>query len=127
MKIPFVSFYRFMHQIKAPQAEAQLNWTGLYSVIPGRIKDANLRCAIAHRGISRFRVWSFGPSRNDGCNLLLQMLGKERHAAGPGDIRAGLVVAGPLVAVKAVLRARIDVDLDLRPLGANGLDIGQRN
>src|SRR5260370_28302792 len=27
-----------------------------YLVIPGRIKDANLRCAIAHRGISRFRV-----------------------------------------------------------------------
>jgi hypothetical protein len=28
-------------------------------------QSANLRCAIAHRGISRFRVWSFGPSRND--------------------------------------------------------------
>ena len=28
-------------------------------------RSANLRCAIAHRGISRFRVWSFGPSRND--------------------------------------------------------------
>src|SRR5258705_13996357 len=27
-----------------------------YLVIPGRIKDANLRCAIAHRGISRLRV-----------------------------------------------------------------------
>src|SRR6202040_2671663 len=27
--------------------------------------EANLRCAIAHRGTSRFRVWSFGPSRND--------------------------------------------------------------
>jgi hypothetical protein len=25
----------------------------------------DLRCAIAHRGISSFRVWSFGPSRND--------------------------------------------------------------
>src|ERR1700692_1817244 len=37
-----------------------------YPVIPGRIADANLRCAIAHRGILRFRVWSFGPSRNDG-------------------------------------------------------------
>src|ERR1700675_1985335 len=35
-------------------------------LIPGRIEDANLRCAIAHRGISRFRAWSFGPSRNDG-------------------------------------------------------------
>src|SRR5258707_9274143 len=28
-------------------------------------RSANLRCASAHRGISRFRVWSFGPSRND--------------------------------------------------------------
>ena len=35
-------------------------------VIPGRCEASNLRCAIAHRGISRFRVWSFGPSRNDG-------------------------------------------------------------
>src|SRR5882724_6593426 len=26
------------------------------TVIPGRLKEANLRCAIAHRGISRFRV-----------------------------------------------------------------------
>src|SRR3981081_3063447 len=33
------------------------------SVIPGL--EANLRRAIAHRGISRFRVWSFAPSRND--------------------------------------------------------------
>src|ERR1700686_5072591 len=30
-----------------------------YLVIPGRIEDANLRCAIAHRGISRFRVSAF--------------------------------------------------------------------
>src|SRR5258705_9816966 len=27
-----------------------------WPVIPGRVADANLRCAIAHRGISRFRV-----------------------------------------------------------------------
>src|ERR1017187_7629548 len=59
--------------------------------------------------------------------LLLQMLGKETHAARPGDIGAGLVVARPFVAVKAMLRARIDMDLDLRPLGLDGLDIGQRN
>ena len=32
-------------------------------VIPGR--DSELRCALAHRESSRFRVWSFGPSRND--------------------------------------------------------------
>src|SRR3954470_13290615 len=27
---------------------------------------SELRCAIAHMRISRFRVWSYGPSRNDG-------------------------------------------------------------
>src|SRR5258708_5354271 len=57
--------------------------------------------------------------------LLSQMLGKERHAARPGDVRAGLVVAWPLVAVEAVLRTRIDEDLDLQPLGLDRLDIGQ--
>jgi hypothetical protein len=35
------------------------------AVIPGRVDDANLRCAIAHRGISRFRVRCFASSRND--------------------------------------------------------------
>src|SRR5258706_1784173 len=35
------------------------------NAIPGRVEDTNLRCAIAHRGISRFRVWCFEPSRND--------------------------------------------------------------
>ena len=32
----------------------------------GAARRAELRCAIAHLRISRFRVWSFGPSRNDG-------------------------------------------------------------
>src|ERR1700726_4289463 len=58
--------------------------------------------------------------------LLLQMLRQEPEATRPGDIRARLVVACPFVAVKAVLRARIDVDLDIGPLGADGLDIAQR-
>jgi hypothetical protein len=31
----------------------------------GAMRSIELRCAIAHRTISRFRVWSFGPSRND--------------------------------------------------------------
>src|SRR5258708_1934117 len=55
------------------------------------------------------------------------MLGKKLQAARPGDVGAGLVVACALVAVEAVLRAGIDVDLDLRPLGLDGVDIGQRN
>src|SRR5437868_8229726 len=32
----------------------------------GAMRSIELRCALAHRRISRFRVWSFGPSRNDG-------------------------------------------------------------
>src|SRR6202162_2044887 len=36
----------------------------------GRCDSIELWCAIAHLRISRFRVWSFGPSRNDdGCVL----------------------------------------------------------
>jgi GNAT superfamily N-acetyltransferase len=31
----------------------------------GAMQSIELRCAIAHRRISSFRVWSFGPSRND--------------------------------------------------------------
>ena len=60
-------------------------------------------------------------------SLILQMLREKRQAARPGDVGAGLVVACALVAVKAVLRAGIDVDFDLGPLGLDGLDIGQRN
>src|SRR5436309_2775189 len=30
------------------------------------MRSIELWCAIAHLRISRFRVWSFGPSRNDG-------------------------------------------------------------
>ncbi|MFK4700742.1 hypothetical protein ABIF42_006336 [Bradyrhizobium diazoefficiens] len=32
----------------------------------GAVHSTELWCAIAHLRISRFRVWSFGPSRNDG-------------------------------------------------------------
>src|SRR5258707_15221924 len=57
----------------------------------------------------------------------LQMLGKELQTARPGDVRTGLVVARPFVAVKAVRRAGIDEDLAIGPLGLDGLDIGQGN
>src|SRR3954454_12456364 len=56
-----------------------------------------------------------------------QMLREKPEAARPGDIGAGLVVARALVTVKAVLRAGINIDLDLRPLGLDGPDIGLRN
>src|SRR4051812_35390911 len=55
------------------------------------------------------------------------MLCKKPEAARPGGVGAGLVVAGALVAVKAVLRAGINENLDLRPLGLDGLDVGQGN
>src|SRR3954454_5300811 len=35
----------------------------------GAMRSIELRCAIAHLRISRFRVWSFGPSRNDGVKM----------------------------------------------------------
>src|ERR1700716_3976911 len=59
--------------------------------------------------------------------LLPQMLREKRHAARPGDVGAGLVVTRPLVAVEAVLRVRIDMDLDVGPLGPDSLDIAERN
>src|ERR1700738_3535713 len=60
-------------------------------------------------------------------HLLLQMLGEEAEAARPGDVSAGLVVARPLIAVESVLGARIDVDIDVGPLGSDGLDVAERN
>src|SRR5258705_11227673 len=55
------------------------------------------------------------------------MLRKKIQAARPGDVGAGLVVAGTLVAMETVLRAGIDENLDFRPLGLDGLDVGQGN
>ena len=48
----------------------------------GAMRSIELRCAIAHRRISRFRVWSFGPSRNDEgwiASLTLAMTGWKRR------------------------------------------------
>src|SRR5271169_1221208 len=59
--------------------------------------------------------------------LSLQMFGEEIETARPGDIRARSVVTCPFVAVKAVLRAGINVDFYFRPLGADGLHIAKRN
>src|SRR3954471_5123893 len=78
-------------------------------------------------GISRFRVGAIARPGTTTKSSLLQMLGKKRQAARPGDVGAGLVVARTLVTVKAVLGAGIDENLDLGPLGLDGLDIGQGN
>jgi hypothetical protein len=55
------------------------------------------------------------------------MLGEQRHAAWPGEVGACLVVTRPFIAVEAVLRAGIDMDLDLGTFGPDGLDIAERN
>src|ERR1700738_702640 len=55
------------------------------------------------------------------------MQGEERKAALPRDVRVNLVIARALVAAEAVLRARINENLDIGSLGANSLDVGERN
>src|SRR5229473_5675218 len=95
---------------------------------PGcRVQSARASAPDRHQAsISRFRVRA--DARPGMTTLrLLQMPGEEAEAARPGDIGTGLVVTRPLVAMKTVLRPRIDVDLDLGPSCADGLDIGERN
>jgi hypothetical protein len=53
------------------------------AVIPGRRVSVELRCAIAHRRISRFRVRIFDAPRNDG----LAMLASRARYFGCGTIR----------------------------------------
>ena len=56
---------------------AEMGFAGglnLWPVIPGRVKDADHRCAIAHRGISRFRVRCFASPRNDESRMVLARL-----------------------------------------------------
>src|ERR1700733_15328908 len=113
--------------IPSSSANAGSERRNLSFVIPGRREAASPESRDSPMCNSTSEVWSFGPSRNDIAKLLLQMLRQEIKAARPGDIRTGLVVAWPLVAVEAVLGARIDVDLDFGPLGADGLDIAERN
>src|SRR5579871_3809827 len=38
----------------------------------GAMRSIELWCAVAHQRISRFRVWSYGPSRNDGVKYPLK-------------------------------------------------------
>src|ERR1700689_2074368 len=60
-------------------------------------------------------------------NLFLQMPGQEVEAALFGDAGTRRVVTRPFIAVEAVLRAGIDVNLDVGPLGANGIAVAERN
>ena len=51
-----------------PAKMVGLSRCAAYSVTPGRCEAPNSG-VLLHMRISRFRVWSFGPSRNDGGNL----------------------------------------------------------
>src|SRR4051794_12093289 len=55
------------------------------------------------------------------------MPGEECQRALAGQIGAWLVITGALVTAKAVLRAGINMDLNLRPLRLDGFNIGQGN
>ena len=55
------------------------------------------------------------------------MHGQEVEAALFGDAGARRVVTRPFIAVETVLRTRIDVDLDVGPLGPNDIDVAERN
>jgi hypothetical protein len=48
-------------------------------VIPGWSEGPDLRCAIAHRGISRFRVRVFNAPRNDGSTIVMAGLDPAIH------------------------------------------------
>jgi hypothetical protein len=51
--------------------EARMSWLFDNRIrASGERQSLELRCAIAHRSSSRFRVWSFGPSRNDGLTVI---------------------------------------------------------
>src|SRR5439155_12563927 len=52
-------------------------------VVPGWSEGPDLRCAIAHRGISRFRVRCFASPRNDGVGATGSSTAKTRNC--PGD------------------------------------------
>jgi hypothetical protein len=52
------------------------------------------------------------------------VLPKKFKAARPGDVGAHLVVACPFIAMETVLRAGIDENLDVGPLGLDRLDAG---
>src|ERR1700704_3575072 len=77
-------------------------------VIPERAKH--------EPGISRFRVWSFGPSRNDQEKNYAGVMGQSRRAAigGLGRFRAG---AGP---GSAAHRADPDQGIDRDDRGSRG-------
>jgi hypothetical protein len=51
------------------------------------------------------------------------MLPEKFAAPRPREIGAGLVVARPFLAVKTMLRTRIDVDFDFGALAADDVDI----
>src|SRR3981081_1083642 len=74
---------------------------GMYPVIPGWSEGPDLRCAIAHWGISRFRVQRFALPRNDWCLLRertrwlqVQRVGVDLVAGARIDLGHDRIVAG---------------------------------
>lgn len=68
------------------------------------------------------------PARTpEGAGLFAEMFGKKSQATRPRDFGALFVVACSFVAVKSVLRARIDVNFELGPLGPDHVDVAERN
>src|ERR1700716_3592717 len=74
---------------------------GMYPVIPGWSEGPDLRCAIAHRGISRFRVQRFALPRNEWCLLRertrwlqVQRVGVDLVAGARIDLGHDRIVAG---------------------------------
>ena len=63
------------------------------SVIPGWSEGPDLRCAIAHRGIWRFRVRCYASPRNDGLNEVLCRARNDGMAPFPGQaiLKGGIV------------------------------------
>src|SRR5205823_3550203 len=50
---------KYLHPAWSPPSEVRRDKPHMPAVIPGGSEGSDLRCAIAHRGISRFRVRSF--------------------------------------------------------------------
>jgi hypothetical protein len=64
------------------------------------------------RGLIKDPIDQAPPFQQKVIRLCVQMLREEAQAARPSDIGACLVVAGPLVAMEAVLGTGIGEDLD---------------
>jgi hypothetical protein len=72
----------------------------------GAVRSTELWCAIAHLRISRFRVWSFGPSRNDGgesgASALLRPYPDRAHPPADSSVASDSIFKQPGVHVRTL-------------------------